>query len=58
MMPGEKNPPANAGAAGDAGFNPWVWKDPLKEEMATSFSILAETILWTEEPGVAEVRHD
>ena len=33
----------------------WVqslgWEDPLKEEMATHFSILAREILWTEEPG-------
>ena len=28
-------------------------EDPLEEEMATHFSILAETILWIEEPGVA-----
>ena len=28
-------------------------EDPLEEEMATHLSILAETILWTEEPGVA-----
>ena len=27
-------------------------EDPLEEEMATHFSILAETILWIEEPGV------
>ena len=26
-------------------------KDPLEEEMATHFSILAWKILWTEEPG-------
>ena len=26
-------------------------KDPLKESMATHFSILAWRILWTEEPG-------
>ena len=33
----------------------WVlflgWKDPLEEEMATHFSILAWEIPWTEEPG-------
>ena len=27
------------------------WKDPLKEEMATHYSILAWEIPWTEEPG-------
>ena len=36
-----KNPPANAGDAG----NPWVrslgWEDPLEEEMAPHSSILA-----------------
>ena len=33
----------------------WVrflgWEDPLKEEMATHYSILAWRIPWTEEPG-------
>ena len=33
----------------------WVWflgqEDPLEEEMATSSSILAWRIPWTEEPG-------
>ena len=28
-----------------------VWEDPLKEGMATHFSILAWRIPWTEEPG-------
>ena len=36
----------------------WVqslgWEDPLEEEMATRFSILAWRIPWTEEPGVAK----
>ena len=27
------------------------WENPLEEEMATHFSILAWTIPWTEEPG-------
>ena len=27
------------------------WKDPLEEQMATHFSILAWKIPWTEEPG-------
>ena len=31
------------------GFNPWVWEDPLEEEMATHSSILAWKIPWTEE---------
>ena len=30
-------------------------KDPLEEEVATPFSILAWTISWTEEPGEATV---
>ena len=33
----------------------WVqslgWEDPLEEEMATHFSILAWKIPWTKEPG-------
>ena len=28
------------------------WEDPLEEEIATHSSILAWTILWTEEPSV------
>ena len=31
------------------GFNPWVWEDPLEEEMATHSSILAWKVPWTEE---------
>ena len=27
------------------------WEDPLEEEMATQFSILAWEVQWTEEPG-------
>ena len=50
-----KNPPANAGEAGEA----WVWslgrEDPL-EEMATHFSILAWKISWTEEPDGLQSR--
>ena len=45
-----KNPPANAGDAGNVGSIP-VWEDPLEEEMATHCSILAWKISWTEEPG-------
>ena len=33
------------------GFNPWVRKIPLEEEMATHSSILAWGVPWTEEPG-------
>ena len=33
------------------GFNPWVGKIPLEEEMATQSSILAWRIPWIEEPG-------
>ena len=36
----------------------WVqslgWEDPLEKEMATSSSILAWRIPWTEEPGVTK----
>ena len=28
------------------------WEDPLEEEVATHYSILAWTIQWTEEPSV------
>ena len=45
-----KNPPANAGNAGDLGSVPGSG-DPLEEEMATYSSILAWRIPWTEEPG-------
>ena len=40
------------------------WEDPLEEGMATHSSILASSILWTEEPGRLQpmgsqrVRHD
>ena len=27
------------------------WEDPLEEEMATHFTVLAWEIPWTEEPG-------
>ena len=37
-------------SAGDPGFNPWVGKIPLEEDMATH-SVLAWRIPWTEEPG-------
>ena len=33
------------------GFDPWVRKIPLEEDVATHFSILAWRIPWTEEPG-------
>ena len=36
-----KDPPANAGAAGDTEFPSLGGEDPLEEEMATHFSILA-----------------
>ena len=45
-----KNPPANAGDAGNLGSIPG-WEDPLEEKMAAHSSILAWKIPWTEEPG-------
>ena len=51
-----KNSPANEGDVGQ--------EDPLKEEMATHFNILAWEIPWMEEPGRLQsmgsqrVRHD
>ena len=58
-----KNPPANAGDAGDAGSIPGLGRPPEKE-MATHSSILAWGIPWTKEPrelqsiGLQRVRHD
>ena len=43
-----KTPPA---IQGDPGFDPWVGKIPLKEEMETHSSIVAWEIPWIEEPG-------
>ena len=43
-----KNPPANAGAAGEAGSIPGS-EDPLEKEMATHSSILAWETPWIEE---------
>ena len=45
-----KNPPANAGDAGDASLIPESGRS-LEEEMATPSSILDWKIPWTEEPG-------
>ena len=60
VAPVVKNPPAMQ--------ETWVqslgWEDPLEEEMATHFSILAWKIPQTEEPegiqsiGAQRVRHD
>ena len=57
------NLPANAENIGDVGHIPGSGRSPGKE-MATHSSILAWTILWTEEPGSLQsmelqtVRHD
>ena len=45
-----KNLPANVGAAGATGSISG-WENPLEEEMATCFSILAWRTSGTEEPG-------
>ena len=45
-----KNPPANAGEAGDTCLI-LGREDALEEEMATHSSMLAWRIPWTEEPG-------
>ena len=45
-----KNPVANVGDTGDK-VQSLGREDPLQEEMATPFSILAWKIPWTEEPG-------
>ena len=45
-----KNPPANAGDRVQSVGR----EDPLEEEMAAHFSILAWRIPWTEEPGMLQ----
>ena len=45
-----KNPPANAGDAGDVGST-LGQQGPLEEDMATHSNILAWKIPWTGEPG-------
>ena len=50
------NLPVNTGRVKRCGFDPWVWKIPLEESMATHSSILARKILWTEEPGGLQSR--
>ena len=45
-----KNPPANAGDAGDTSSIPGLGRSP-GGEMATHSSILAWESPWTEEPG-------
>ena len=60
---GVKNPPASVTDVRETGSYPG-WEDPLEEEMAKHFSILAWRIPWTEEPdglqspGSQKVRHD
>jgi len=45
-------------------FDPWGGEDPLEEDMAMHFRILAWRIPWTEEPGRLQsigsqrIRHD
>ena len=60
-----KNPPANAGDAGDMGSIPWKgWEYPLEKEMVSHSNILPWKIQWTEETGglqpmgLQRVRHD
>ena len=50
-IPGGSDGRESACNAGDPGFNLWGGEDPLEEEMATHFNILAWRIPWTEEPG-------
>ena len=58
-----KNPPANATDLRDTG-SILNQEDPLEEGMAAQSSILAQRILWTEEPSVLQFigwqrgRHD
>ena len=48
--PGGASGKEEAGDSKDMGLIPG-WGDPLEEEIATSSSILAWKIPWTEEPG-------
>ena len=54
----------NSSAMQETWVGPLGLEDPLEEEMATHFSILAWRIPWTEEPGELQsmrsqgVRHD
>ena len=56
-----KNPPATAG---DAAVRPLGREDPLEQERAIHFSILASKVPWIEEPGglqsmrLHRLRHD
>ena len=58
-----KNLPANAADARD-GFNPWVGRIPLEEEMATHSDVLAwknpmNRVAWQARVhGLQRVRHD
>ena len=47
-IPVVRSPPADARRRG---FDPWVRKMALEEDMATHSSIHAGRIPWTEEPG-------
>ena len=49
----DEEPACNAGDTGDEG-SILGWEDPLEEEMATHFSILAWKIPCTEEPGMLQ----
>ena len=61
---GVKISSALQGTCRSHGFNPWVREDPLEEEMATYFRILAWKVSWTGDPGRLQsmglwrVRHD
>ena len=47
-----QNPPASTGATGERlWLDPWLGKTSMEEEMATSSSLLAWKIPWTEKPG-------
>ena len=46
-----KNPPANAGNIRDTDLIPGFGRLPLKKAWSTHFSLLAQRISWTEDPG-------
>ena len=59
-----KNLPANTGDIRRSTYKSLGWEDPLEGELTTHFSLLAQRVPWTEEPGglwsigLHRVRHD
>ena len=51
MLPSGKESTCQCRRCKRLGFDPWVRKIPLEEEVATHCSVLARRIPWTEKPG-------